>query len=415
MPIVRRPQARAKPSQRKLTPALKVRAEVRKQNSVLLGDIQAHVVKQVAQRDVDRRTDIVHPSEMAKADWCPRATCYRILGELPADAAIGYGTASIFETGNTAHTKWQRWLADMGRLYGRWFCPICKRKWMATSPASCDNCGNSHGLEYREVPLEAEARYLIAGHADGAVLDIEALIEIKTIGTGTIRIEEPDLVKKHTRKTTDGKTVLDLDSLWNGIKRPFPSHRRQGQIYLRLAHLGGLPVNRIVFLYENKANQQPKEFTIAYDPDVTQELFETARDIKFAVADGIVLDRPEGFVQTKAPCTKCPFLGECWKEDNDGPDHQPERDAGDGAAEPGGEASSGTAPDHAADQTTQRRSRTAGRSHRTGRRRTDASVQPDNEVERVSERPGSGSRDRRTVRRRRRREDQGTEEPSEQG
>lgn len=410
MPTTRKRPAKAKPAQRKLTPALKVRAEVRKQNSVLLGDIQAHVVKQVAQGDADRRTDIIHPSEMAKADWCPRATCYRILGHLPADEAIGYGTASIFETGNTAHTKWQTWLKQMGRLYGRWICLACGWVFEATSPNFCEDCG-SETLKYLEVPLDGEERYLVAGHADGAVLDIESLIEIKTIGTGTIRIEEPELVRKHTKKTTDGKSILDLDSLWNGIKRPFPSHRRQGQIYLHLANKSGLPVDRIVFLYENKANQQPKEFSITYDPDATYELFELARDIKFAVADGIVLDRPEGYDQTKAPCKKCPFLGICWEEDNDGQDSHPERDPGDGAAEPGGEAEAGTARDHAADETQERRPRTAGRSHRRVRRLTDAAVHEDDQVERVPERPGRRSGDRRTVRRRRRREDQGPEEP----
>lgn len=412
MPTTKRRPVKAKSPQRKLAPALKVRAEVRKQNSVLLGDIQAHVVKEVARDKVNRRADIVHPSEMAKSDWCPRATCYRILGVAPSnDDAIAYGTASIFETGNTAHTKWQRWLAQMGRLYGSWWCHVCMHSMLATSPASCENCGDSFGLEYREVPLEAEARYLIAGHADGAVLDIGSLVEIKTIGTGTIRIEEPELVRKHTKKTTDGKTVLDLDSLWNGIKRPFPSHRRQAQIYLRLANLMGLDVDRMVFLYENKANQQPKEFSITYDPDVTHDLFETARDIKFAVADGIVLDRPKDFEQAKAPCTKCPFVGVCWKEDNDGPNRQAQRDAGDGAAEPGGETASGAASDHVADETPSRRARTAGRPHRTGRRRADETVHADDEVERVPERPGSSSRGRRTVRRRRRRQDQGPEEP----
>ncbi len=411
MPTGRRPPARTKPTQRKLTSALKVRAEVRKQNSVLLGDIQTHVVKEVARDNVNRRADIIHPSEMAKPDWCPRATCYRILGEIPVPEAIGYGTASIFETGNTAHTKWQRWLAQMGRLYGSWWCHVCRHSMLAISPVSCENCGDSFGLEYREVPLDGEERYLVAGHADGAVLDINSLIEIKTIGTGTIRIEEPELVRKHTKKTVDGKTVLDLDSLWNGIKRPFPSHRRQGQIYLHLANKSGLPVDRIVFLYENKANQQPKEFSIAYDPDVTAELFETARDIKFAVADGIVLDRPEGYDQTKAPCKKCPFANLCWGEDNNGQDDHAQRDTGDGAAEPGGEAEAGAARDHAADASTERRPRTAGRPHRGERRRAHAAVHPDDSVERVPERTGRGSGDRRTVRRRRRRQDQGPEEP----
>lgn len=413
MPPTKRRPARAKPAQRKLTPALKVRAEVRKQNSVLLGDIQTHVVKEVARDKVNRRADIVHPSEMAKADWCPRATNYRILGEIPNnDEVIAYGTASIFETGNTAHTKWQNWLHGMDRLYGRWWCTICDHSWLATSPFACETCGavREH-IRYREVPLEAEARYLIAGHADGAVLDIEALIEIKTVGTGTIRIEEPDLVKRHTCKTADGKSILDLDSLWNGIKRPFPSHRRQGQIYLHLAHLNDLPVNRIVFLYENKANQQPKEFTIAYDPDATAELFETARDIKFAVAEGKLLERPKGYTSDSTPCTKCPFLGACWKEEPDGQNHQSQRDAGTGTAESGGEAPTGAAPDRASDETTTRRPRTAGRPHRASRRSPDAAVQPDDEVERVFERPGRRSRGRRTVRRRSSRQNQGPEEP----
>jgi len=413
MPTVRRPQVKAKPAQRKLTPALKVRAEVRKQNSVLLGDIQTHVVKEVARDKVNRRADIVHPSEMAKTDWCPRATNYRILGQPPNnDEAIAYGTASIFETGNTAHTKWQNWLREMGRLYGRWVCTICDHTWLATSPDACEVCGcvREH-LRYKEVPLQAESRYLIAGHADGAVLDIRSMIEIKTVGTGTIRIEEPDLVKRHTKKTIDGKTILDLDSLWNGIKRPFPSHRRQAQIYLRLANLMGLDVDRMVFLYENKANQQPKEFTIAYDPAATAELFETARDIKFAVAEGKLLDRPKDFSADSAPCTKCPFIGACWREEPNGQDHQAERDAGDGTAEPGGETPPGAAPDLTADQTTARPSRTAGRSHRTGRRRADATVQPSDEMERVPERPGRSGRGRRTVRRRSSRQDQGTEKP----
>lgn len=411
MPPTKRRPARAKPAQRKLAPALKVRAEVRKQSSVLLGDIQAHVVKEVARDKVNRRADIVHPSEMAKADWCPRATSYRILGEIPVnEEAIAYGTASIFETGNTAHTKWQNWLHGMGRLYGRWLCLSCEHTWMATSPDRCEMC-DSALMVYREVPLEAEARYLVAGHADGAVLDIQSLIEIKTVGTGTIRIEEPDLVKRHTKKTIDGKSILDLDSLWNGIKRPFPSHRRQGQIYLHLAHLNGLEVDRIVFLYENKANQQPKEFTIAYDADATAELFETARDIKFAVAEGKVLERPKDFTADSTPCTKCPFLAACWKEEPDGQNHQTQRDAGTGTAESGSETPTGAAPDRASDETTTRRPRTAGRPHRAGRRRPDAVVQPDDEVERVFERPGRRSRGRRTVRRRSSRQDQGTEEP----
>jgi CRISPR/Cas system-associated exonuclease Cas4 (RecB family) len=410
MATARRPRVKPPATKRKLTGGLKARAEVRKYETVLLGDIQAHVLTQ-AVADHSRRTDVIHPSEMAKADWCPRATYYRISGAEPeSDAALSYGMTSIFEEGNVAHTKWQTWLAEMGRLYGLWKCPVCHKTQLGISLVQCDDCGVP--TQYREVPMDAEDRYLIQGHADGAVLDLDALIEIKTIGVGTVRIEEPELVRLHTKKTVEGKSLLDLDGLWNGIKRPFPSHRRQAQVYLHIANLMGLPLSRAIFIYEYKANQISKEFSIAYEPTVTAELFELARDIKFALAEGNVVPRPDGFERDGKPCNKCPFSNICWgRKDRDGSDHPPERDAGDGQAEPGGQASARTAPDPATEPPAERVPRTARRPHRTNRRRADETVLPGDPVERVPERPGGGGRGRRTIFRRRTGEDQGPEKP----
>jgi CRISPR/Cas system-associated exonuclease Cas4 (RecB family) len=411
MAPVKRPPVKPRPTQRKLTGGLKARAEVRKYETVLLGDIQAHAVSKAAADDT-RRTDCLHPSEMAKSDWCPRASYYRISGVQPEDEEVlFYGITSIFEEGNVAHTKWQNWLGEMGRLYGRWGCVVCGWAVMGTSIVHCADCGRPGTMKYLEVPMDAEERYLIHGHADGAVLDISALIEIKTIGLGTVRMEQPDLVRQHTQKTERGKSIVDVEGLWSSIKRPFPSHRRQAQIYLRIANLMGLKLERAIFIYEYKANQATKEFTIVYDPSLTDDLFEIARDVKFAVAEGNVIDRPVGYAPDLKPCTKCPFKITCWGEEaNDGASQQ-ERDPGDGQAQPRGKASAGAAPDRDADPAGQRIPRTSGRSHRAVRRQADETVRSGDQVERVPERPSSRSRNRRAILRGAAGEDQGSAEP----
>ena len=49
------------------------------------------------------------------------------------------------------------------------------------------------------------------------------------------------------------------------IKRPFPQHLRQGMLY---CHVTG--IHAIVFLYEFKANQDFKAFTVRYQPTLIE-------------------------------------------------------------------------------------------------------------------------------------------------
>lgn len=255
--------------------------------TILVGDIQAHMLKEHSKPST-RRQNIIHPSEMAKADWCPRATYYRIKACRDADdpylkpaESIGVQLLNIFDEGHLIHDKWQKRLRDMGKLWGNWQCDYCKKNYRdCYFPGSCEKC-DSTTLIYREVPLRAE-QYLIAGHADGAVPHLSSLIEIKSVGAGTARIEAPDIYAAHT----EGQKI-DLQGLWKAIQEPFPAHVRQGQLYLALCAQMGLQFDRIIFIYEAKFNQGVKEFVVRYDPEYSKPLFQNAANIVYSLETGL--------------------------------------------------------------------------------------------------------------------------------
>lgn len=254
-------------------------------DTVLLGNIQAHMIKEHSKPST-RRQDIIHPSETSKESWCPRATYHRIkacreAGDpfLKAPESIGVQLLNIFDEGHYIHDKWQKRLTAMGKLWGNWSCQFCGTLFKDQLPLpACPYCDvGQNGLIYREVPLKSR-QYLISGHADGAVPHLDSLIEIKSVGAGTVRIEAPKIYEKNT----NGQ-MIDLQSLWKDIKEPFPSHINQGQLYLRLCEIMGLPFNKIIFIYEAKFNQGVKEFVVKYDPKHSDDVIEKCYSIKGAL------------------------------------------------------------------------------------------------------------------------------------
>lgn len=364
------------------TGALAALVEGKRSSTVLLGAMQQHMAKKNL-ADNSRRQDIIHPSELAKEFVCPRQITYRISGKTPTDSKKEHtvGLLAIFEEGHSQHSKYQNLLVDMGRMWGDWKCRNCgtvvkhSHKPPTGSYCQCDL------WEYAEVSLDAESEWMMTGHADGAVPDVNAFIEIKTIGLGTIRMEEPELVKKHTKKTTDGKAVTDFDGLWKDIKRPLKPHRNQANLYLAIAQLRGMPVDRMVFIYENKANQMTKEFVMPFSERAVAPLIDTAKDIKYAVENDQELPRPDWAEKEHKECRDCPFRSLCY-----------------GEGEPQSRASRSARVSSARGE----HSRPTRRSNRHGPSRTHDT---DARVDGVGELPDNGSgggRGRRVVRRRNR-------------
>lgn len=260
---------------------LKALLESSKRDHRLVGHIERHLLNREPEH---RPQDVLHPSDLAKKEWCALHAYHALRGDyVPTQDPANLRLQSIFDEGHAIHAKWQNWLAEMGVLYGRWSCFRCngaKTTGLHVVPV-CPVHEYDANFTYAELNLYSK-KHRIFGHTDGWVKGIghDFLIEIKSIGAGTIRFEQPSLLS-----AAGG----DLDKAWRNIRQPFYTHRVQGQIYLHLAHLmvdeGLLETapEEIVFIYELKSNQDYKEFTVAYDPEFVEEIFENALDVVWAV------------------------------------------------------------------------------------------------------------------------------------
>lgn len=244
----------------------------------LLGDIERHLL---ARPVGDRRTDVLHPSEIIKKDWCKRGSYFLLQGKTKIAEKPNLRLQSIFDEGHYIHAKWQNWFQEMGVLHGKFKCLSCNHITWGTSPKKCESCDWAI-LEYAEVTLVDE-NLRIAGHTDGWIKGIgdDCLIEIKSIGPGTIRAEAPNLMMD-----ADG----DFMKAWGSVRKPFGSHILQGQVYLELMHRMGNPLDEIVFLYELKADQSYKEFLVKRDYELVRHVFDGAKSVVDSVNAGVAPD-----------------------------------------------------------------------------------------------------------------------------
>jgi len=245
---------------------LKAFLNTSKRETRLMGAVERYVLsKPFDERDMS----YIHPSDIIKDDWCALAQYHAVTGNyVETRDKTTARLASIFEEGHTIHAKWQNWFKEMGVLYGTWRIGD-ERIW-----------GTSLSDTYAEVPLRSD-RHMMRGHADGWIkgLGDDCLIEIKSIGSGGIRMEAPAIM---------AQAEDNVEKAWKNIKTPFRAHQLQGQVYLHLCHLmveeGVLEVapKEIVFIYELKANQEYKEFVVTYNPEFTKDIFDKALDVAWA-------------------------------------------------------------------------------------------------------------------------------------
>lgn len=262
------------------------------------------------------RTSVIYPSEMARSDWCPKATYYRMSGLPDKSSSPSFTLENVFAEGNAIHSKWQRWLADTGKLWGDWRCNRCTEYVKNSvkpgdrdygpcvgigfvmlgeplkSGMDTETKSFPHDWEYKEVTLKS-ASLPISGHADGGLIGHNALIELKSVGLGTLRFEAPKIFAANEHEV-GGKKIADIEGMWKDLHRPLLSHIKQGNIYLWMAREMGLPFDRIQFVYEFKANQQVKEFSVWESSDILDPMLDTAAKINYAVRAGVPPACPKG-------------------------------------------------------------------------------------------------------------------------
>lgn len=411
-------KARPRASAQKVSGTLKGFAAASKSaySTLLLGDIQKFVVaEEIRSGNDDREKHLIHVSEVTKSDWCPRQSYYKLTEaeETDVQRAAGHQLVTIWENGHDIHAKWQNWLAKMGELWGTWECLVCGNRFEATSPETCGGelpdgsiCQN-HAMKYCEVEL-SNPELKMVGHADGAVPRLKALIEVKSFASGSVRVYDLDLIKKHTVKTEGGQSIVDEVALWKSITHPLRPHLVQGLLYLWMCAEAGLEFDKIIFIYEWKQTNATKEFVVTYSPRLIKPVLAKMARVIDAVGEGVAPPRPEGFEKDRSPCKDCIFRTGCYEEGDD--DRTPqgprrvrgasaERGLRGGRRRTGREAEAGASADPDASTPARATSQRTRRPDRTGRPRTDAA---DDTAHQVGGVPGDAvgdSRGGRTVRR----------------
>lgn len=382
---VRRRSVKGAPRARKVTGALAPFADAKKQGGKLLPLVERFLLKQhlAGEDDLERRQDIIHPSEMAKSDWCPRATYYRIVWtaegrKLPVEK-WRFQRENIFYEGDRIHDKWQANLWAMGVLWGRWKCLHCITYFWGQSPRVCEKCG-SPALRYAEVPMQSAA-HLLGGQGDGEtrIKDSCLFVEVKSVGDGTVRIESPTAFRKHNHKviekgTDKESTYFDMRGLFRDIRHPFPSHFRQVLIYLFLRDLKTQnedwpECEGCVIIYEAKSTQATKEFFVKRDNSLIEDLLSECLDIVYALENDRV---PACKVGRRSSCPECePFINPKKDDSDSGTAAHEERPTGLPGGEDQGDSGSGEEEPRAGRAATGSGTRVARRSDRPQRRVPD--------------------------------------------
>lgn len=377
--------------------------ESKKHKTVLVGPIQRHLLAQ-HEFGSDRAHDVIHPSELVKSDFCPRAVYYRLSGwEVPRNSHA-FQLEVIFSQGHGYHDKWQNWAWDIGVLGGRFRCLSCGKGdwshpgetsvWFATAPQVCPDCGSPRRfLQYGEVPLYIP-KYRIGGKADGELVmegrEENPLLEIKSIGEGTVRFAAPHLVAKHTKTVLiDGeeKSWTDWMKIWRDIKRPFKTHLKQAAIYCLAKGR-----SEMIFIYEFKPTGAVKEFRVKPDVSLIEDELEACLDLIYALEQGKVPACPH---EDCKQCSEFEALRD-GASDEEATEPRDREDTGPGAGE--SEDREGEAPTPRA---APRRARagTGGRTRRPLGRRPDGRTRDSHSLGELLEHPGGSRGDHRVQRR----------------
>jgi CRISPR/Cas system-associated exonuclease Cas4 (RecB family) len=268
------------------------------------GIVRPYMVKKAMGND--RRYDIFHPSAWGQ---CLRKVAYQYYNQAEPFLAknaqdIDPRMERIFDTGHSAHARWQNYLDCAGILRGCWKCPnpLCGCLYGAEDPIGILNpartvpgwkckCGNGAKLVYEEISIKSPDQYNFRGHVD-AVVDLR--------GTEYERHTQYDVF------IADMKTIKD--DMFSELTEPKTEHVVQVNIYMWILGLNGA-----VVVYENKDNQSVKEMFVPKDEALIEKIKQQSLWMRELLESRKLPSRPSDFTRSKFPCRMCEFLEFCYR------------------------------------------------------------------------------------------------------
>ena len=262
------------------------------------------------EEDNDRAVDVNSPSQVFK---CMRSLYYARIGA-ESDGFTDPRLQRIFDNGTHMHLRIQEYLTKEGSLV-------------------MDECPC----------IDAEAN--IQGHTDGILKMTEqeyAILELKSMNSilfGKLKEPKPEHIaqamiymyctecrRQELVSMTEDEFKFSLDDRVDFYRSRY-QHLKAGKKYTKeekiqhniltnlkldkLLRTIKRPIDRIVFLYENKDNQELKEFVIEYDDDLMCDILDFYDQVNYYVANKKVPPR-EGTSKSCNICRFCSYRNECY-------------------------------------------------------------------------------------------------------
>jgi len=209
----------------------------------------------------------------------------------------------IFDHGHVTHARWQKYLDHSGYLRGAWKCtnPLCNKVYGAEDKLGIFNpsakegwacsCGSRHRLAYEEVLVKSEPQYNFIGSVD-AIIDV--------------RGSEFEKKNQYDIFVVDLKTIKN--ELFMELMEPKYEHIVQVNIYMWILGLQGA-----VLVYENKDNQQIKEFFVPRDESLIEHVKKQSIWLTELLKSRKLPFKPNDCSRSKFPCRSCEFLDLCYR------------------------------------------------------------------------------------------------------
>lgn len=264
----------------------------------------------VACEESDRAINVNSPSQ---ASNCLRANYYMRTGE-SNDGSIDPRTQRIFDNGTCVHERLQDYLkkADI--------------------------------LVQEEVPV-IDPLYNIQGHTD-ALFHLNkyelGILEIKSINSnGFNSLKEAKFEhrqqamvylyctekRRQELRAMSKEDFIASESQRRSFYEKRYDHMKDGKSRTReekikfqvdlnlqmdeLLYKTLKPINKIVFLYENKDNQELKEYLVEMDNDMIEDILARYEHLNYCVENEVIPDR-EGTSKSCMTCRWCNYKTSCW-------------------------------------------------------------------------------------------------------
>ena len=296
--------------------ALKSLFNAMKREGYIIKDLDLYLLS-LNEEDNDRAINVNAPSQIGK---CLRQRYYARTQTTRDSNAIDARTRRIFDNGTKTHERLQHYLAEQGMLL------------------------------MDEIPVINDS-YIIQGHTDGliAVSKLEkAILEIKSINSNGFS-QLKDAKEEHKQQglsyvycVEERRKFLhqhydsleDLEADREFLMKTYAKyyqHLKDGRKHTREEKIQfqcelhfkmdcilmqtPVPITKVVFLYENKDNQELKEYCIssreAKSQDILSTVLEDCDTLNEYVAKGKLPPRCSS-TKSSMDCRFCPYAIECW-------------------------------------------------------------------------------------------------------